>query len=222
LCVSVSDQVFDAIKTKTNRPVIRIDTTTFDSGISGEEKFKLAEQFLYLYQSAHYVVTTRLHAVFPSMALETPALYITDSGAATYDPSRLEGLKEITNHMSEAEFIRKIDGGNLDLNNPPDNPKEYLEYRKKLTEQCEGFTDQSKAKTFAVFNDFSNFRFENSSIFKTVLYNYDEDINSRKRIISHHVNIANDLTLQLDQLRSIRISGRKLMGNVKRKIKGIR
>lgn len=218
LCVTVSDEVYEAIRSHTKRMVIRIDTTTFDENLSSEEKFKLAEQFLYLYQSAHFVITTRLHAALPSLALETPMLYITDSGAALYDPSRLDGLKELANNVSEAKFLADIE--DMDFETPEKNPDTYMVYRRNLTKRCEEFTGHNKAKTFAVNNDFSNFNLETSELFRTIIYNYNQEADSSQRIIRHYMNQSRDLSVQLAQLNTIRISLRKLVGNVKRKIKG--
>ncbi len=209
LCVTVSDELYEAVKSNTNRPVIRIDTTTFDSNLATVEKFKLAEQFLYLYQSAHFVITSRLHAALPSLALETPIMYIVDSGASTYDPSRLHGLKDLTNNSSEAEFIANITSNSLE--NPKNNPKKYLEYREKLINDCEKFIGSSRANTFAILNDFSDFHLETSELFKTIIYNYDQEVYTKKQIIEYQ-------NQEIIRLMGVKAAARRLTGNIKRRI----
>lgn len=217
LCVTVSDAVYEAVRKYTDRLVIRIDTTTFNQKLPTEERMKLAEQFLFLYQSSHLVITTRLHAALPSLALEVPVVYITDTGAANYDPSRLTGLMELTNHTTEGEFLEGVE--NFDFNAPPENPVDYINYRQNLEDRVQEFTGNKKAGTFAVYNDFSRFRLEESELFKTVIMNYDHESERRSVQIFDDLHYDNQrMKDELSQLNTIRISARKLLGNIKRKV----
>ena len=216
LCVTVGDEVYESIKRNTDRNVIRIDTTTFNRDLSVDERMKLAEQFLFLYQSAHLVVTTRLHAALPSLALETPITYITDTGAANYDSSRLEGLKELTNNMTEEEFLVNVDDVNFDK--PHENPQTYLEYRKRLIETSETFTGSKKSKSFAVLNDFSDFRIESSEVMKVIVSEFDRRVDTMKNYIEELEKQNYEIRGHLDQLNTIRISSRKLIANIRRRL----
>lgn len=217
LCVSVSDEVYDAIKKQTNRTVLRIDTTTFDESLGTDERLKLAEQFLYLYQSAHMVVTTRLHAAMPCLAFEVPVVYIVDNGAAKYDPSRLEGLKELTRNTTEADFIADI--GKYDFNKPKANPKGYKKYRTALTNKCEAFTGCRKKDTYAVYNDFSKFNLEDGEIFKTIIFNYDEKNSRTSRELHEQRQHNSKMKKEVEQLSTTRIAARKIMGNAARRLR---
>ena len=64
LAVDVSDEVFSEMKKRTKREIIRLDAYRIRS-LSQEQKIALAEYWLSLYQSAHAVVTTRLHCMLP-------------------------------------------------------------------------------------------------------------------------------------------------------------
>ena len=171
LAVTVSDNVYNEIKKRTNRPVLRFDTHAFYS--DRDEKFRLAEKFLYLYQSAHCVVTTRLHAMLPCLAFETPVLHINDAGSVKMDDaSRYAGLSGLTNNLTEEEFLQSPD--KYDIENPLKNPRKYKKIRAKLIETCKKFTGYDNDKTFARSIDFSKFDF--AECLDIILYNQDREI----------------------------------------------
>ena len=130
LAVDVSDAVYKKIQERTKRQIIRIDTT-HSKKLNREQKFKLAEYWLYLYQSAHCIVTHRLHAMLPSLALGTPLIAL--SGR---DQERYSGLIELTNHYTEKTFLEK----NISIDAPKENPKTYLDIRNKLIKICKDYT----------------------------------------------------------------------------------
>ena len=140
LAVDVSDKVFDNIKSRTKRRVIRLDTYR-SPDMTREEKFALAYYWLYLYQSAHAVVTTRLHTMLPCLAFQTPVFAI-----AGRDPKRYSGLIDLVRHASENEFIKneKL----FDLDKPDNNPEDYLALRKNLEQTCRKFTGFDSERSF--------------------------------------------------------------------------
>lgn len=93
--------------------------------MSGESKLKYAETLLNKYARAKCVVTSRLHASLPCLALKTPILFLGSMG----DP-RMTGIEKIVYHCTEAEFLSG--NFNYDLNNPPENSKDYLPIRENL------------------------------------------------------------------------------------------
>lgn len=142
LAVDVSDAVFNKISSLTDRKIVRLDTYRL-SALTYDEKFKLAEYWLMLYQSAHAVVTPRLHCMLPCLALETPVIAI--SGR---DPRRYNGLIDLTNHYAEDEFVDK--GFKYDFEHPVSNPTKYRELRKNIEEKCSAYTEfDSKASYIA-------------------------------------------------------------------------
>ncbi|MBR3204304.1 polysaccharide pyruvyl transferase family protein [Candidatus Saccharibacteria bacterium] len=132
LAVDVSEKVLREIKSRTKRPVISLNTIR-SVDFSLEEKYSLAEFWLFLYQSAHAVITTRLHSMLPCLALGTPVF-----GISGRDPKRYRGLIDLVNHSTEKEFIENKSLFNLD--NPKPNPEDYLKIRKELEKTCSNFT----------------------------------------------------------------------------------
>ena len=145
LAVDVSDAVYNKVSSLTDRKIVRLDTYRL-SDLTYDEKFKLAEYWLMLYQSAHVVVTPRLHCMLPCLALETPVIAI--SGR---DPRRYNGLIDLTNHYTEEEFTDK--SFKYDFEHPVSNPTKYKELRKNVEERCSTYTGfDSKASYIAKTN----------------------------------------------------------------------
>ncbi len=142
LAVDVSDALFEKLKQQTKREVLRFDTYRLED-VTTEEKFAMAEYFLYLYQSAHCAITTRLHVMLPCLALQTPVLAIRDPER---DPTRYSGLIDLTNHLTEKEYLK--DPKKYDINKPPKNPDDYLALRKKLEKTCKDYTGFDDNKSY--------------------------------------------------------------------------
>lgn len=135
LLVDVSKKVEDTIRARTKRPIVVLSVYRTPN-MSREDKFMLAEYYLYLYQSAHAVVTTRLHVMLPSLAFETPVVLIKEEGK--FEAERYEGLAELVRSFEESEFI---DNPSLfDVDNPPRNSTKYLKIRASLTSKCREYT----------------------------------------------------------------------------------
>ncbi len=139
LAIDVSDKVYDAIKKRTKRPVIRMDTL-HTSSHSFEERMALAKYWLFLYQSAHAVVTTRLHSMLPSLALQTPVIAIYDGKNA----ERYSGLIDLVNHYTESEFIKN----NISVDRPKSNPTTYIPLRDNLVKTCTDYTGYDSKESY--------------------------------------------------------------------------
>ncbi|MBT1165148.1 polysaccharide pyruvyl transferase family protein [Bifidobacterium felsineum] len=150
LAVDLPKPVVAMLRKKTNRPVIE-SSPYFDANMSRDDRFQLAEYFLFLYQSAHAVVTTRLHAMLPSLALGTPVFLIMDH--LKYDPRRYAGLDNLVNKATDVDYLNNYELFNVD--NPPANPDEYLSLREKLIANASAFTGFNNDITFRTV-DFSN------------------------------------------------------------------
>ena len=140
LAVDVPDKVYEAMHKNTSKPILRLDTNRKKT-LDRETRFLLAELWLYLYQSAHTVVTTRLHTMLPCLAFNTPVLAL--SGR---DPKRYKGLIDLTNHVTPAEYIKNP--SIFDLDQPPKNPKTYLALRKQLEKTCTDFTSYDSKNSY--------------------------------------------------------------------------
>ena len=147
LAVDVSPKMLQLLRAQTNRQVIDI-STYYDPDLPTETRFSIAEYFLYLYQSAFCVVTTRLHAALPSLAFETPILLIKDKN---FDKNRYSGLSELVHNVKERDYLK--DPKQYDIDNPPRNSNAYLEIRNQLIKTCKAFTRFDNPKhTFRTIN----------------------------------------------------------------------
>lgn len=143
LAVDLPKKVVEAMRKRTKRRVIEISVYHFPK-LSREERFAVAEYFLSLYQMAAAVVTTRLHAMLPSLALETPVLLIKDN--KKYEPKRYGGLDDLVRSATEAKFLK--DASIFDLENPTPNGKAYQKIRRDLIKRCKEFTGYDNQKSF--------------------------------------------------------------------------
>lgn len=141
LAVDISDEMYTYLKQHTKRKIIRM-SPYFEADLTREERFFMAEYFLFLYQSAHATVTSRLHCMLPSLAFETPVLFIETAGK--YQKSRYAGLEDLVRHTTEADY--QADYTLFDVDNPGDNPKTYLEIRQKLIADISAFTGYDATK----------------------------------------------------------------------------
>ncbi len=137
VAVDLPPAALSSLRARTARPVVAL-SSYHEPSMSMGDRFTLAELHLLFLQSAACVVTTRLHAFLPSLALETPVLLVTSDG--TYDPSRFGGLSDLGSSCSPGEFIgRSVD---FDIDDPPPNPQRHLGLRESLISQCAVFTGQ--------------------------------------------------------------------------------
>ena len=150
LAVDLPKPGVDMLRQRTKRPVIE-SSPYFDANMSREDRFQLAEYFLFLYQSAHAVVTTRLHAMLPSLALETPVFLVMDH--LKYDSRRYAGLDDLVNKATDVDYMN--DYSLFDVDNPPKNPDKYLPIREQLISTASKFTGFNNCETFRTV-DFSH------------------------------------------------------------------
>ena len=194
LAVNVNNKIIETMAQRTKRPIIKIDT--LHAGIlSTQERFKIAQYYLTLYQSAHCVVTTRLHTMLPCLALGTPVIAIT-----TDDKNRFSGLIELTNSYSEQEFINN---SKINLDHPPQNPRKFIPLRDNLIKKCKEFTGYDSKSSY--LNDLSpdelykNIHLQ-TAITKTILqgFNDRETILKSENEISGLKSVINELRSQVN------------------------
>ncbi|BDD40577.1 MULTISPECIES: polysaccharide pyruvyl transferase family protein [Streptococcus] len=143
LAVDVPKNVVEKMRETTNREIIELTVYHFPF-LENEERFAVAEYMLALYQSAHAVVTTRLHCFLPSLAFETPVLLIKDS--EKYEPARYGGLDVLPHSLTDEEYIENPE--RFPLDEPLKNPERYKEIRELMIERARSFTGYSNDKTF--------------------------------------------------------------------------
>ena len=228
LAVDVKDEVYEKMKKDTKRPILRIDTNRCIQ-MDRAAKFALAEYYLYLYQSAHSVVTSRLHCMLPCLALETPVLAI--SGR---EPHRYAGLIDLVNHTTEEDYLSGKYKYSLD--DPKSNPESYKAIREKLIKQCSEFTGCDTKKSFFSFGTVDNLlqSIELRTAFSTMttasfklehyiwhfngLSQYAKELEQRNKELT---DINKNLEMELDEYKNvgIRRAMHILAKSVRRKVK---
>ncbi|MBR4196031.1 MAG: hypothetical protein IKQ95_04895 [Synergistaceae bacterium] len=132
LCVDVSDEVYDYVSQRAEKPVYRL-TKNFSPMFGSKSRFEIAKIMLYTYHNAYAVITGNLHTAMPCLAFGTPVCLIDKK---KYD-GRFDGTEEWVRHCPEQEFLG---GGFYDFNTPPDNPEKFIPFRDSLAEKCRAFT----------------------------------------------------------------------------------
>jgi hypothetical protein len=146
LIVGLDNEIYHSVLSRTNRPVLHIDTM-HSTNLNRESRFAIAEYYLSLYQSAHCVITDRLHCMLPCLAFGTPVLAISGK-----DPKRLEGLIELVYSSTRKEFL-ETNYNKFSIDNPPKNPNKYLAVRSKLEKTCYEFTSFDSKRSYLSFEN---------------------------------------------------------------------
>ena len=116
IAVDIPHEVEQEIKKRTTRPVYNI-SRVISPYFTQEERFQIAKIVLYLYQSAHCVITSRLHAAMPCLALETPVLLLDSNDEIIHNDGRYTGLMDLCNTVKENDFM--ADKNSYDIATPP-------------------------------------------------------------------------------------------------------
>ena len=143
LAVDVSDEVYEHVVSHTSRHVIRASPFG-DFALADHLRMTAGEVFLCAYQSAAAVITSRLHAALPCLALRTPVLLVKEPWS--FDPNRYSGLGELVRSATPEEYVS--DYQLFDPDNPPQNGTDYLELREHLIEICRAYTGYDSAEPF--------------------------------------------------------------------------
>ena len=149
LLVDVKEEIYEKIKTLTNKEIKRITNNR-----KREEYSKLdwntrkgyVEDYLKLIQKASLVITPRLHSALPSLALQTPVLLIDYS----LNNDRTSDFLKLLYYTTEEEFLNgKV---NYDINKPKENKKDYLKIRENLEKECFRFVKDTEEKELDIEN----------------------------------------------------------------------
>lgn len=135
LLVDAPPSVERAVRSSTDRPVISA-SVYIDAHWPRDTRFLLAEYFLTLYQSAHSVVTTRLHTALPCTAFGTPVALV--RSRTLHEVGRFSGLRNLFRVFTEDEFL--AGGSGFDVDAPRINPDRHHEMRQALVERCSAYT----------------------------------------------------------------------------------
>lgn len=133
------------------------------ANVSEEQRFKDAEELIKLYSRAKLVITSRIHAALPCLALKTPVLFINAGYHSKVNLiDRFEGILDLFHVINEDYFpyssysikhriIRglglyknsKIKPLPINWDKPEPNSDKYLEYAKLIKKKVSEFINNS-------------------------------------------------------------------------------
>lgn len=209
LAVDVSDEVVEYLKTISDRPIRTLHTYIYAEH-SLEERMRLAELYLQIYQNAHCMITSRLHAALPALSFETPVLLLKDK-TRFFDEFRFSGVIDFVRNCEVSEFLSGKSG--FDVNCPKANDNSYLAYRRDLIERCKKFTgfDSSSRSGYIrkdlgsgnedqflgdiIIKDLEKVfeQHENNSKLKLDIANLRQNIQTQKKSTEHVGDILDDV-----------------------------
>jgi hypothetical protein len=177
LLVDVPKELVNVIKSSTNRPII-YSNNYIPPIFSPTDKLEIAKQVLRRYQQAHLVITTRLHAAMPCLALDSNVLLIVQD---EYNP-RFDGLQELVNSICVSDAALELE--NINYDSPTANPDTYKPIRDKLISEVFNFTGHySPYDSHAIKGyDFSNWS-NKRILYLTLKYVFANRINNIKRLL---------------------------------------
>ena len=112
-----------------------------NSGTSLEERMDAVEKLLTQYQNAKFVITRRLHASLPCLAMGVPVLSVVkieDEGNFT----RWEPYSKWIHFVSNKDF--RAGNFEYDFLNPPENKEDYKDTREALIKEISEFVEEMK------------------------------------------------------------------------------
>lgn len=131
--VDVSDDIASYVHSHATAKCVVMTHTLETKPITWEERKKIVEEQLLYYQGALLVITTRLHAALPCLALGTPVLFIKEDWALNRTETWLKYL-----HYTTEEML--LSGAyTYDFNHPLKNKSLHWKLSLNLTRQCENF-----------------------------------------------------------------------------------
>lgn len=217
--VDVSEEVVSYVKSKTDKQVYvvsqalptdlnkrKLSEEFFyleDRIYTSREKFFYAECLLNLYQRASCVITKRLHVALPCLAFETPVLVVTDD--IVNGERRFSGFRQWFDFLTLDDY--KSNYNIFDVNNPPENRKDYLKYRNNLIETVKDFTGYENPS----FNTFDYDKFSTLFLAKlnTRLNETNEyvfGLENKIRELENHIQAQNELISQMESSNSWKLT----------------
>ena len=126
------------LRAASSRPIVAV-THLGGERLDHDQQHSAALGLLETYAGAAAVVTTRIHAAMPCLALGTPVLLLHDG----QPKRRVRDVTELVHACSEADFLR----GRLDYDwaEPPANPDAFRALIPALEHACRDFTGFDQA-----------------------------------------------------------------------------
>lgn len=137
--VDVPKRTKEFIYKRSNTEILELSHSIKMNGIPWEKRRRLVEKRLKLYQGASLVVTSRLHAALPCLALGTPVLLIQEE----WSLNRIGTWLDYLNYTPEEKLLSGE--FSYDFDAPKENPESYQEIAEKLKESCTEFIRECEA-----------------------------------------------------------------------------
>ena len=129
-----------------------VSHTISNIGVTDKEKMNQARELIRLYAGAKLIVTSRIHAALPCLALETPVIFIPSEGlnATRENAGRFEGLEDFFNVIrwksgnllvESEDLAKQLVDGKINSNINVKNPDKYVTYRDQLIQRVRSFTN---------------------------------------------------------------------------------
>ena len=166
---------------------------TLSSLYDYEEKLFMAENLLKIYENASCVITDRLHCALPCLAFEVPVLLLENDRMQ----ERFEGIHELLHRSTFEEYL-----GNysiFDVDNPPQNSKDYLKIRNDLIKRCEDFTGCVNDSCYTDIS-YESLLCENSLRAREIIEMQQDKIRSLNSQINGQKKSIADLNREIDKL----------------------
>lgn len=148
--VDVDEKVLEKVKAATNREIVVL-THKLDARETAQKdidkRMEDVENLLKQYQSAHVVITSRLHVALPCIALKTPVILVLDE---KYEKDRLETYLNYAGNMFFSNDFCNMDNSsiNLYIETPKKNNDEYVSIRNSLEKTCSDFIQTCENNIF--------------------------------------------------------------------------
>lgn len=144
LAVDLPKEGIEYLKENSEYPVYDI-SRMLSPYFKSEARIEISELILYLYQSAHCVVSPCLHVVLPCLAMETPVLRVNigdTTGAGTTISGDATGRYSGMEHLAHTTSLDSLIAGECDYNfiQPKKNPDDYIKIREELISKVKLFT----------------------------------------------------------------------------------
>lgn len=219
--VDVSDEVKSYIRTKTDKKIFNVSHQLpidlnrrnkkyikmqymYDRVFNEDEKFLIAENLLNLYENASCVITKRLHVALPCLSLNTPVMVLSDD--IINGEKRFSGLNELFRFYTFDEY--KENFNIFDVNNPEENSKDYLKYKKPLIKKAKEFTGY-ESETYHTFDS------GNIDSIKINNYLFSKSIKSLKEKDQLFLNLEKEHFTKLNFIKNKNIEQEKIINEFK-------
>lgn len=133
--VDVPESVKSFVREHTDKECVDMTHSIKMTTLDWDARRKIVERQLRYYQGASLVVTTRLHAALPCLALGVPVLFIKERWSLNRTGTWLEYLNNTPiEELLSGEY-------QYDFDNPIPNGNQYKKVREKMIDRCHEFIE---------------------------------------------------------------------------------